>query len=70
MKVAIVQEPPVYLNLAASMERAVALVEKAAGDSRPRDVIVNVFVSMSMPGKMSQGVLTIPGFPNSRISSE
>ena len=29
-KVAVVQEPPVYLNLAASMERAVGLVEQAA----------------------------------------
>lgn len=32
MKVAIVQEPPVYMNLAASMERAVGLVGKAAHD--------------------------------------
>jgi len=32
MKAAIVQEPPVYLNLAASMERAVGLVERAAQD--------------------------------------
>lgn len=32
MKVAIVQEPPVYLNLTASMARAVGLVEKAAHD--------------------------------------
>lgn len=32
MKVAIVQEPPVWLNLKASMERAVSLVEKAAKD--------------------------------------
>ena len=32
MKAAIVQEPPVYLNLAASIERAVGLVEKAAAD--------------------------------------
>lgn len=32
MKAAIVQEPPVYLNLAASMERAVGLVEQAAAD--------------------------------------
>ena len=32
MKVAIVQEPPVYMNLAASMERAVGLVGKAARD--------------------------------------
>lgn len=31
-KVAIVQEPPVYLNLAATMDRAIALVEKAARD--------------------------------------
>lgn len=30
MKVAIVQEPPVYLNLAASMERAIDLVSQAA----------------------------------------
>lgn len=30
IKIAIVQEPPVYLNLPASMERAVGLVEKAA----------------------------------------
>ncbi len=29
MKTAVIQEPPVYLNLAASMERAVGLVEKA-----------------------------------------
>ncbi len=32
MKVAIVQEPPVYLNLAGSMERAVGLIEKASRD--------------------------------------
>ena len=32
MKAAIVQEPPVYLDLAASMERAVGLVERAASD--------------------------------------
>lgn len=32
MKTAIVQEPPVYLNLAASMERAIGLVERAARD--------------------------------------
>jgi nitrilase len=32
MKAAIVQEPPVYLDLAASMERAVGLVERAAND--------------------------------------
>jgi nitrilase len=31
-KIAIVQEPPVYLNLAASMERAVGLVAQAASD--------------------------------------
>jgi len=31
-KVAIVQEPPVYLNIAATMDRAVELVEKAARD--------------------------------------
>lgn len=31
-KVAIVQEPPVYLNLPATMDRAVELVEKAAKD--------------------------------------
>lgn len=30
MKTAIVQEPPVYLNLAASMDRAIGLVEQAA----------------------------------------
>ena len=30
IKIAIVQEPPVYLNLPASIERAVGLVEKAA----------------------------------------
>lgn len=32
MKVAVVQEPPVYLNLAASMERAINLVARAAKD--------------------------------------
>ena len=32
MKVAIVQEPPLYLNLAGSMERAVGLIEKAYRD--------------------------------------
>jgi len=32
MKIAVVQEPPVYLNLAASMDRAVGLVEKASRD--------------------------------------
>lgn len=32
MKVAVVQEPPVYLNLAASMERAINLVARAAAD--------------------------------------
>ena len=32
MKVTIIQEPPVYLNLEASMERAVNLIEKAAND--------------------------------------
>lgn len=32
MKVAVVQEPPVYLNLAASMERAIRLVAQAAKD--------------------------------------
>ena len=32
MKAAIVQEPPVYLNLTASMERAIGLVERAASD--------------------------------------
>lgn len=32
MKIAVVQEPPVYLNLAKSMERAIGLVEKAAAD--------------------------------------
>lgn len=32
MKVAVVQEPPVYLNLAASMERAINLVAQAAKD--------------------------------------
>lgn len=32
MKTAVVQEPPVYLDLAASMERAVGLIEKAATD--------------------------------------
>jgi nitrilase len=32
MKVAVVQEPPVYLNLAASMERAINLVSQAATD--------------------------------------
>jgi nitrilase len=31
-KIAIVQEPPVYLNLAASMERAVGLVARAASE--------------------------------------
>lgn len=32
MKTAVVQEPPVYLDLAASMERAVGLIEKAAAE--------------------------------------
>lgn len=32
MKTAVVQEPPAYLDLAASMERAVGLIEKAAAD--------------------------------------
>ena len=32
MKVTVVQEPPVYLNLAASMERAINLVARAAAD--------------------------------------
>ena len=31
-KIAVVQEPPVYLNLAASMERAVGLIEQAASE--------------------------------------
>ncbi len=31
IKVAVIQEPPVYLDLAKSMERAVALIAKAAG---------------------------------------
>ena len=32
MKTAVVQEPPVYLDLAASMERAVGLIQKAAAE--------------------------------------
>ncbi|WP_298558200.1 carbon-nitrogen hydrolase family protein [uncultured Aliiroseovarius sp.] len=32
MKTAVVQEPPVYLDLVASMERAVGLIEKAAAE--------------------------------------
>jgi nitrilase len=45
-KVAIVQEPPVYLNLAATMERAVALVEKAARDGAK----LTVFPEAWLPG--------------------
>lgn len=45
-KVAIVQEPPVYLNLAATMERAVALVEKAARDGAK----LTVFPEAWFPG--------------------
>ena len=32
VNVAIVQEPPVFLNLGASVEKACALTRKAAGD--------------------------------------
>ena len=32
MKIAIVQQPPVYLDLAASMDRAVELVAQAASE--------------------------------------
>jgi nitrilase len=32
MKVAVVQEPPVYLDLAASMARAVEIVAQSAND--------------------------------------
>lgn len=33
-KIAVIQQPPVYLNLEKSMERAVAFVEEAAGENR------------------------------------
>ncbi|QSP95863.1 carbon-nitrogen hydrolase family protein [Marinobacter salinisoli] len=46
IKIAIVQEPPVYLNLSATMDRAVELVEKAAKDG----VHMLVFPEAWFPG--------------------
>ncbi|MBS9717538.1 carbon-nitrogen hydrolase family protein [Pseudohalocynthiibacter aestuariivivens] len=45
-KVAIIQEPPVYLNLSATMDRAVELVEKAARDGAK----LTVFPEAWFPG--------------------
>jgi len=45
-KVAVVQEPPVYLNLAATMDRAMELVEKAAHDGAS----LTVFPEAWFPG--------------------
>ena len=56
-KVAIVQEPPVYLNLAACMERAVGLVEKAAGDGAN----MLVFPEAWFPGYPTFGWRLSPG---------
>ncbi|WP_193141004.1 carbon-nitrogen hydrolase family protein [Meridianimarinicoccus sp. MJW13] len=46
MKVAVVQEPPVYLNLNASMERAVDLIAQAA----PKGARLVVFPETWLPG--------------------
>lgn len=57
MKIAIVQEPPVYLNLAASMDRAVGLVVKAAHDGAK----LLVFPEAWFPGYPTFGWRLSPG---------
>lgn len=56
-KIAIVQEPPVYLNLAASMERAVGLVAQAAGEGAR----LLVFPEAWFPGYPTFGWRLSPG---------
>lgn len=57
MKIAVVQEPPVYLNLTASMDRAIGLVEKAASEGAN----LLVFPEAWFPGYPTFGWRLSPG---------
>ena len=64
MKIAVVQEPPVYLNLAASMVRAVGLVEKAAREGAK----LLVFPEAWFPGYPTFGWRLSPGADMEKLS--